>query len=136
MLTQNDLKAFEKLIDKKTKSISIDTAAIETRLRDIEKGQISKLDSFEIRSILRDIEKRLAALETKTTNKDDLKKLVTEEKLIKALRGVTRRKDLSELENRLIKKINFVLDSVDDEVIETKLRVDKIENHLHLPRQV
>ena len=66
--------------------------------------------------------------------------LVTKQYLNKALKDVVRKKDLKislrSMENRIVKKINQVVDFFDDEVQPLKNKASKIEEHLHLPQQV
>lgn len=62
MLTQSDLNAIGRLIDKK---VVTDISAIQTRLADLETGQITKIDFIRLYNLLTRIEKRMAAFETK-----------------------------------------------------------------------
>ncbi len=62
MLTQSDLNAIGRLIDKK---VATDISAIQTRLADLETGRITKIDFIRLYNLLTRIEKRMAAFETK-----------------------------------------------------------------------
>jgi len=55
-----------------------------------------------------------------------------EKSLKKALRGVTRKKDLQLMENRLTRRINLVADYCDSNIIDLEKRTDRIEKHLNL----
>lgn len=144
MLTQSDLQALGKLIDKKIGEMGTDIAAIQARIADMETAQFTLSDSLEIRSLLHSVEKRVAAIEgklTKFVTRDDLQtlesRMVTKEYLDaqfkKNFRGVARKRDINALERRLIKKLNFVIDSFDREIIEAKEKLKTLEQRTGIP---
>lgn len=131
MLTNDDLQKIGKLLDKK---IATDIAAIQSRTANIESNQVSSFRSLQITSLLRDIEKRVTAIEGRMINsvtkddlqnlasKNDLKNFVTKQELEtqfkKHLRGVVRQKDLKKLENKLINKLNYIIDKFDARLVD------------------
>lgn len=136
MLTQDDLKAIGQLIDNKLKNIELDVAAIQTRTAEIESHQLDVLHLFEMRGLLKSIEKRVTVIEgklTKIASKDDLRNFATKDDLRKALRGIVTRKDILLMERRFVRKINLVLDNLDSKQMTFEKRLVTIENNLNLP---
>lgn len=158
MLTQQDLRAIGQLIDKK---LATDISAIQTRLADLESGQIQKIDYFELRLLLRSVEKRIAAVEGKLTKvdqrldntatkddlknfatkddlksfatKDDLKSFATKDDLYRALRGVARKKDINRLDRKLTRKLKVITSYLDREILETQEKLNMLEQRIAAP---
>ena len=148
MLTKQDLTAIGKLIDQrldiKLKDVKTDIAAIQVRLRDIETAQPERIYFLEMRNLLRQIEKRVTALDGRMSI-TEVRLDTIGLKLDKLELGFTQirkemnqkfqitNKKLMSMENRLIKKLNYVIDSFDNEGIKVSRRVDRLEHHLQLP---
>lgn len=69
--------------------------------------------------LLEKIIKRLDNIEKTMATKQDIKNIVTKQ-------------DIKKLENRIIKKLNFVIGHFDSESIEIKQKLDKVEKRVDL----
>lgn len=142
MLTKSDLDAIGKLIDKK---LSTDIAAIQARVADIEDAQVRKIDILELRSMIRSVDKRVAAVEgrlLKSLTKDDLQHLATKDDLKNFatkddLKSFPTKDDLQKELKPLNKNINKLRKDLkaftrffDSEHIDLVKRVDKLDKKI------
>lgn len=131
MLTQQDLKAIGQLIDKK---VATDLSAIQARLADLESGQIQRIDYLELRQLMKNLEKRMAAVEGRLTKVDErLYETLTKDDLTKALRGIARKKDVNALDRKLVKKLNLIIGYLDREILETQEKLNTLEQRIAVP---
>ena len=86
--------------------------------------------------LLEKIGNRLGVIEKKMTGLDPIEeRLASIERNMaykKDLIGLATKKDLRRMEDRITKKINFVIDHFDGELVETKERLDKVEKRVDL----
>jgi hypothetical protein len=101
MLTQYDLKAIAKIVDER----------LDARLKNYPTKD--DLKSFATKEDL-----------NRFATKEDLNSFATKDNLRKALRGVARKKDLRAMENRIIKRINLIVDSTDSRLLDLERRMN------------
>lgn len=130
MLTKSDLQSIGKVIDLKLKEIASDISAIQARVADIEDAQVRKLDILELRSMIRSVDKRVAAIEgrfLKSATKDDIQHLATKDDLQKEL------KPIKTNINKIRKDLKMFTRFFDSEHIELEKRVDRLEKYKNRP---
>ena len=121
MLTKTDLQAIGKVVDSKLKNIATDISAIQVRVAEIEEFQISKLDIFEIRNLLRTVEKRITAVEgklLKTASKEDIKNFELK---------------VDSHSRKLQKEMKAITNFFDSEHLKLEKRVDMLDQHIVHP---
>lgn len=90
----------------KLKEIATDVAATQQRVADMESSHLEKIDLIRIQLSIRNMEKRLTAMENKMATKTDLNKL----------------------ESKLDRKFTELFDFLDTDVMDLKKRVIHLEN--------
>ena len=81
----------------------------------------NKTDQF-----LEKITRRLDSIGKKIITKQDIKNMATKDDI----KNMATKKDIKRLENKIIKKLNYVADHFDNENIQTNERIEKLEKRV------